>query len=209
MISTGVRAFVVVNAPLFAYSLYTKGQFNVFISIIAGLVVAIIGISWQYHYLINCQVIDRQEQSPKQTFKNATKFIINSCRKNYISRGYLFDIVCAFVVCSNNISYKEYILVKFEAWQFVLITLLVILGAIIFQKFLRNKVAAKDISKSIKWGSLIMTAIRGYLIIAAPWIATCLFSGNAINWLAVNLIGLIVATFVVAVQYRYLLKNDG
>ncbi len=206
LISTGVRAFVVVNAPLFAYSLYTKGQFNVFISIIAGLVVAIIGMSWQYHYLINRQVIDRQEQSPKQTFKNATKFIINSCRKNYISRGYLFDIVCAFVVCSNNIAYKEFILVKFEAWQFVLITILVLLGTIIFQKFLQNKVAAKDISKSFKWGSLIMTAIRGYLIIAAPWIATCLFTSSAINWLTVNLVGLFLALVATGLQYRYLEK---
>ena len=206
LISTGVRAFVIGNAPLLAYSLYTKGQFNVFISIIAGLVVAIIGISWQYHYLINRQVIDRQEQSPKQTFKNATKFIINSCRKNYISRGYLFDIVCAFVVCSNNIAYKEFILVKFEAWQFVLIAILIVLGTVLFQRFLHNKVVTNNISKGFKWGTLLMTAERGYLIAIAPWVAVCLFTGNSINWLAANLLGTLVAIVGTGLQYKYLHK---
>ena len=207
LISTGVRSFVIGNAPLLALSMHTQERFNLLISLLVGLVVALIGLTCQYHYLTNHQVIDRQKESLSKTCKNAIDFSVNSCKKGYVSQGFFFDIACGFALLANHFSYKEFILVKFEAWQFVLITILIVLGTVLFQRFLHNKVVTNNISKGFKWGTLLMTAARGYLIIAAPWVAMCLFTGSAINWLAINLIGALVALASLGLQYRYLHKG--
>ena len=204
LISTGIRSFVIGNAPLLALSMHTQGRFNLFISLLVGLVVALIGLTCQYHYLTNHQVIDRQKESPSKTCKKAFDFSIKSCKKGYVNQGFFFDIACGFALLANHFSYKEFILVKFEAWQSVLITILIVLGTVLFQRFLHNKVGTNNISKGFKWGTLLMTAARGYLISIAPWVAVCLFMGNSINWLAVNLIGAFVALVSVGLQYRYL-----
>ena len=206
LISTGVRCFVIGNAPLLALSMHTKGRFNLLISLLVGLVVALIGLTCQYHYLTNHQVIDRQKESPSKTCKNAIDFSVNSCKKGYVSQGFFFDIACGFALLANHFSYKEFILVKFEAWQFVLITILIVLGTVLFQRFLHNKVVTNNISKGFKWGTLLMTAARGYLIAIAPWVAMCLFTSSAINWLAANLLGALVAIFGLGLQYKYLHK---
>ena len=206
LISTGVRSFVIGNAPLLALSMHTQGRFNLFISLLVGLFTALIGITCQYHYLTNHQVIDRQKESPSKTCKNAIDFSVNSCKKGYVSQGFFFDIACGFALLANHFSYKEFILVKFEAWQFVLITILIVLGTVLFQRFLHNKVVTNNISKGFKWGTLLMTAARGYLIAIAPWVAVCLFTGNSINWLAANLLGIFVALIGTGLQYKYLHK---
>ena len=206
LISTGVRSFVIGNAPLLALSMHTQGRFNFFISLLVGLFTALIGITCQYHYLTNHQVIDRQKESLGKTCKNAIDFSVKSCKKGYVSQGFFFDIACGFALLANHFSYKEFILVKFEAWQFVLITILIVLGTVIFQRFLSSKVAANNISKGFKWGTLLMTGARGYLIAIAPWVAVCLFTGNSINWLAVNLLGTLVAIVGTGLQYKYLHK---
>ena len=206
LISTGVRSFVIGNAPLLALSMHTQGRFNLFISLLVGLFTALIGITCQYHYLTNHQVIDRQKVSLGKTCKNAIDFSVNSCKKGYVSQGFFFDIACGFALLANHFSYKEFILVKFEAWQFVLITILIIVGTVLFQRFLHNKVVTNNISKGFKWGTLLMTAARGYLIIVAPWVAVCLLTGNSINWLAANLLGALVAIFGLGLQYKYLHK---
>ncbi|WP_338206425.1 hypothetical protein [Lactobacillus juensis] len=204
LISTGVRCFVIGNAPLLALSMHTQGKFNFSISLLVGLITALIGTTCQYHYLTNHQVIDRQKESLSKTCKNAVDFSVNSCKKGYVSQGFFFDIACGFALLANYFSYKEFIIVKFEAWQFVLITILIVLGTVLFQRFLHNKVVTNNISKGFKWGTLLMTAARGYLITIAPWVAVCLFTGNSINWLAVNLIGAFVALVSVGLQYKYL-----
>ena len=206
LISTGIRSFVIGNAPLLALSMHTQGRFNLLISLLVGLVVALIGLTCQYHYLTNHQVIDRQKESLSKTCKNAIDFSVNSCKKGYVSQGFFFDIACGFALLANYFSYKEFIIVKFEAWQFVLITILIVLGIVLFQRFLSSKVAANNISKGFKWGTLLMTGARGYLMIAAPWIAVCLFTGNSINWLAANLLGTLVAIVGTGLQYKYLHK---
>ena len=206
LISTGVRSFVIGNAPLLALSMHTQGRFNFFISLLVGQFTALIGITSQYHYLTNHQVIDRQKESLGKTCKNAIDFSVNSCKKGYVSQGFFFDIACGFALLANHFSYKEFILVKFEAWQFVLITILIVLGTVIFQRFLHNKVVTNNISKGFKWGTLLMTAARGYLIPIAPWVAVCLFTDNSINWLAANLLGALVAIFGLGLQYKYLHK---
>ena len=206
LISTGVRSFVIGNAPLLALSMHTQGRFNFFISLLVGLFTALIGITCQYHYLTNHQVIDRQKESLGKTCKNAIDFSVKSCKKGYVSQGFFFDIACGFALLANHFSYKEFILVKFEAWQFVLITILIVLGTVIFQRFLHNKVVTNNISKGFKWGTLLMTAARGYLIPIAPWVAVCLFTDNSINWLAANLLGALVAIFGLGLQYKYLHK---
>ena len=206
LISTGVRSFVIGNAPLLALSMHTQGRFNFFISLLVGLFTALIGITCQYHYLTNHQVIDRQKESLGKTCKNAVDFSVNSCKKGYVSQGFFFDIACGFALLANHFSYKEFILVKFEAWQFVLITILIVLGTVIFQRFLHNKVVTNNISKGFKWGTLLMTAARGYLIAIAPWVAVCQFTGNSINWLEANLLGALVAIFGLGLQYKYLYK---
>ena len=206
LISTGVRSFVIGNAPLLALSMHTQGRFNLLISLLVGLVVALIGLTCQYHYLTNHQVIDRQKESLSKTCKNAIDFSVNSCKKGYVSQGFFFDIACGFALLANHFSYKEFILVKFEAWQFVLITILIVLGIVLFQRFLSSKVAANNISKGFKWGTLLMTGARGYLIAIAPWVAVCLFTGNSINWLAANLLGTLVAIVGTGLQYKYLHK---
>ena len=206
LISTGVRSFVIGNAPLLALSMHTQGRFNLFISLLVGLVVALIGLTCQYHYLTNHQVIDRQKESLGKTCKNAIDFSVNSCKKGYVSHGFFFDIACGFALLANHFSYKEFILVKFEAWQFVLITILIVLGTVLFQRFLHNKVVTNNISKGFKWGTLLMTAARGYLIAIAPWVAVCLFKGNSINWLVANLLGALVAIVGLGLQYKYLHK---
>ena len=204
LISTGIRSFVIGNAPLLALSMHTQGRFNFFISLLVGLFTALIGITCQYHYLTNHQVIDRQKESPSKTCKNAVDFSVNSCKKGYVSQGFFFDIACGFALLANHFSYKEFILVKFEAWQFVLITILIVLGTVLFQRFLHNKVVTNNISKGFKWGTLLMTAARGYLIAIAPWVAVCLFTGNSINWLEANLLGALVAIVGTGSQYKYL-----
>ena len=204
LISTGVRSFVIGNAPLLALSMHTQGRFNFFISLLVGLFTALIGITCQYHYLTNHQVIDRQKESLGKTCKNAVDFSVNSCKKGYVSQGFFFDIACGFALLANHFSYKEFILVKFEAWQFVLITILIVLGTVLFQRFLHNKVVTNNISKGFKWGTLLMTAARGYLIAIVPWVAVCLFKGNSINWLAANLLGALVAIVGTGLQYKYL-----
>ena len=206
LISTGVRCFVIGNAPLLALSMHTQGKFNFSISLLVGLITALIGITCQYHYLTNHQVIDRQKESLGKTCKNAVDFSVNSCKKGYVSHGFFFDIACGFALLANHFSYKEFILVKFEAWQFVLITILIVLGTVLFQRFLHNKVVTNNISKGFKWGTLLMTAARGYLIAIAPWVAVCLFTGNSINWLAANLLGIFVALIGTGLQYKYLHK---
>lgn len=206
LISTGVRCFVIGNAPLLALSMHTQGKFNFSISLLVGLINALIGTTCQYHYLTNHQVIDRQKESPSKTCKKAFVFSIKSCKKGYVNQGFFFDIACGFALLANHFSYKEFIIVKFETWQFVLITILLVLGTVLFQRFLHNKVVTNNISKGFKWGTLLMTAARGYLITIAPWVAVCLFKGNSINWLAVNLIGAFVALVSVGLQYRYLHK---
>ena len=206
LISTGVRCFVIGNAPLLALSMHTQGKFNFSISLLVGLVVALIGLTCQYHYLTNHQVIDRQKESLGKTCKNAVDFSVNSCKKGYVSHGFFFDIACGFALLANHFSYKELILVKFEAWQFVLITILIVLGTVLFQRFLHNKVVTNNISKGFKWGTLLMTAARGYLIPIAPWVAVCLFTGNSINWLSANLLGIFVALIGTGLQYKYLHK---
>ena len=206
LISTGVRCFVIGNAPLLALSMHTQGKFNFSISLLVGLVVALIGLTCQYHYLTNHQVIDRQKESLSKTCKNAVDFSVNSCKKGYVSQGFFFDIACGFALLANYFSYKEFILVKFEAWQFVLITILIVLGTVLFQRFLHNKVVTNNISKGFKWGTLLMTAARGYLIPIAPWVAVCLFTGNSINWLSANLLGIFVALIGTGLQYKYLHK---
>ena len=206
LISTGVRSFVIGNAPLLALSMHTQGRFNLFISLLVGLFTALIGITCQYHYLTNHQVIDRQKESLGKTCKNAIDFSVKSCKKGYVSQGFFFDIACGFALLANHFSYKEFILVKFEAWQFVLITILIVLGIVLFQRFLSSKVAANNISKGFKWGTLLMTAARGYLIPIAPWVAVCLFTGNSINWLSANLLGIFVALIGTGLQYKYLHK---
>ena len=206
LISTGVRCFVIGNAPLLALSMHTQGKFNFSISLLVGLITALIGTTCQYHYLTNHQVIDRQKESPSKTCKKAFDFSIKSCKKGYVSQGFFFDIACGFALLANHFSYKEFILVKFEAWQFVLITILIIVGTVLFQRFLHNKVVTNNISKGFKWGTLLMTAARGYLIIVAPWVAVCLLTGNSINWLAANLLGALVAIFGLGLQYKYLHK---
>ena len=206
LISTGVRCFVIGNAPLLALSMHTQGRFNLFISLLVGLVIALIGLTCQYHYLTNHQVIDRQKESPSKTCKKAFDFSIKSCKKGYVNQGFFFDIACGFALLANHFSYKEFILVKFEAWQFVLITILIVLGTVLFQRFLHNKVVTNNISKGFKWGTLLMTAARGYLISIAPWVAVCLFTDNSINWLAANLLGIFVALIGTGLQYRNLEK---
>ena len=206
LISTGVRSFVIGNAPLLALSMHTQGRFNLFISLLVGLFTALIGITCQYHYLTNHQVIDRQKESLGKTCKNVIHFSVNSCKKGYVSQGFFFDIACGFALLANHFSYKEFILVKFEAWQFVLITILIVLGTVLFQRFLHNKVVTNNISKGFKWGTLLMTAARGYLIAIVPWVAVCLFTGNSINWLEANLLGALVAIFGLGLQYKYLHK---
>ena len=206
LISTGVRSFVIGNAPLLALSMHTQGRFNLFISLLVGLFTALIGITCQYHYLTNHQVIDRQKESLGKTCKNAIDFSVKSCKKGYVSQGFFFDIACGFALLANHFSYKEFILVKFEAWQFVLITILIVLGIVLFQRFLSSKVAANNISKGFKWGTLLMTAARGYLIPIAPWVAVCLFTDNSINWLSANLLGIFVALIGTGLQYKYLHK---
>ena len=206
LISTGVRSFVIGNAPLLALSMHTQGRFNLFISLLVGLFTALIGITCQYHYLTNHQVIDRQKESLGKTCKNAIDFSVKSCKKGYVSQGFFFDIACGFALLANHFSYKEFILVKFEAWQFVLITILIVLGTVLFQRFLHNKVVTNNISKGFKWGTLLMTAARGYLIAIAPWVAVCLFTGHSINWLAANLLGTLVAIVGTGFQYKYLHK---
>ena len=206
LISTGVRCFVIGNAPLLALSMHIQGKFNLSISLLVGLITALIGTTCQYHYLTNHQVIDRQKESPSKTCKKAFDFSIKSCKKGYVNQGFFFDIACGFALLANHFSYKEFILVKFEAWQFVLITILIVLGTVLFQRFLHNKVITNNISNGFKWSTLLMTAARGYLIIAAPWVAMCLFTGSAINWLAINLIGAFVALVSLGLQYRYLAK---
>lgn len=173
---------------------------------LVGLFTALIGITCQYHYLTNHQVIDRQKESLRKTCKNVIHFSVNSYKKGYVSHGFFFDIACGFALLANYFSYKEFILVIFEAWQFVLITILIILGTVQFQRFLHNKVVTNNISKEFKWGTLLMTATRGYLIAIAPWVAVCLFTGNSINWLAANLLGALVAIFGLGLQYKYLHK---
>ena len=204
LISTGVRSFVIGNAPLLALSMHTQGKFNFSISLLVGLVVALIGLTCQYHYLTNHQVIDRQKESLGKTCKNAVDFSVKSCKKGYVSQGFFFDIACGFALLANHFSYKEFILVKFEAWQFVLITILIVLGTVLFQRFLHNKVVTNNISKGFKWGTLLMTAARGYLIAIVPWVAVCLFTGNSINWLEANLLGALVAIVGTGLQYKYL-----
>ena len=206
LISTGVRCFVIGNAPLLALSMHIQGKFNLSISLLVGLITALIGTTCQYHYLTNHQVIDRQKESPSKTCKKAFDFSIKSCKKGYVSQGFFFDIACGFALLANYFSYKEFIIVKFEAWQFALITILIVLGTVLFQRFLHNKVITNNISNGFKWSTLLMTAARGYLIIAAPWVAMCLFTGSAINWLAINLIGAFVALVSLGLQYRYLAK---
>ena len=206
LISTGVRSFVIGNAPLLALSMHTQGRFNLFISLLVGLVVALIGLTCQYHYLTNHQVIDRQKESPSKTCKKAFDFSIKSCKKGYVNQGFFFDIACGFALLANHFSYKEFILVKFEAWQFVLINILIVLGTVLFQRFLHNKVVTNNISKGFKWGTLLMTAARGYLISIAPWVAVCLFTDNSINWLSANLLGIFVALIGTGLQYKYLHK---
>ncbi|KJY55471.1 hypothetical protein JF76_11140 [Lactobacillus kullabergensis] len=206
LISTGVRSFVIGNAPLLALSMHTQGKFNLSISLLVGLITALIGITCQYHYLTNHQVIDRQKESPNKTCKNAVDFSIKFCKKGYVNQGFFFDIACGFALLANHFSYKEFILVKFEAWQFVLITILIVLGTVLFQRFLHNKVVTNNISKGFKWGTLLMTAARGYLIAIVPWVAVCLFKGNSINWLAANLLGALVAIVGTGLQYKYLHK---
>ncbi|WP_294830167.1 hypothetical protein [uncultured Lactobacillus sp.] len=204
LISTGVRSFVIGNAPLLALSMHTQGKFNFSISLLVGLVVALIGLTCQYHYLTNHQVIDRQKESLGKTCKNAIDFSVKSCKKGYVSHGFFFDIACGFALLANHFSYKEFILVKFEAWQFLLITILIVLGTVLFQRFLHNKVVTNNISKGFKWGTLLMTAARGYLIAITPWVAECLFKGNSINWLVANLLGIFVALIGTGLQYKYL-----
>ena len=206
LISTGVRSFVIGNAPLLALSMHTQGKFNLSISLLVGLVVALIGLTCQYHYLTNHQVIDRQKESPSMTCKKAFDFSIKSCKKGYVNQGFFFDIACGFALLANHFSYKEFILVKFEAWQFVLITILIVLGTVLFQRFLHNKVVTNNISEGFKWGTLLMTAARGYLIPIAPWVAVCLFTDNSINWLSANLLGIFVALIGTVLQYKYLHK---
>lgn len=206
LISTGVRCFVIGNAPLLALSMHTQGKFNFSISLLVGLVVALIGLTCQYHYLTNHQVIDRQKESPSKTCKKAFDFSIKSCKKGYVNQGFFFDIACGFALLANHFSYKEFILVKFEAWQFVLITILIVLGTVLFQRFLHNKIVTNNISNGFKWSTLLMTAARGYLIIAAPWVAMCLFTDNSINWLSANLLGIFVALIGTVLQYKYLHK---
>ena len=206
LISTGVRCFVIGNAPLLALSMHTQGKFNFSISLLVGLITALIGTTCQYHYLTNHQVIDRQKESPSKTCKKAFDFSIKSCKKGYVNQGFFFDIACGFALLANHFSYKEFILVKFEAWQFVLIAILIVLGTVLFQRFLHNKVVTNNISKGFKWGTLLMTAERGYLIAIAPWVAVCLFTGNSINWLAANLLGTLVAIVGTGLQYKYLHK---
>ena len=126
LISTGVRCFVIGNAPLLALSMHTQGKFNFSISLLVGLITALIGTTCQYHYLTNHQVIDRQKESPSKTCKKAFDFSIKSCKKGYVNQGFFFDIACGFALLANHFSYKEFILVKFEAWQFVLITILIV-----------------------------------------------------------------------------------
>ena len=204
LISTGIRSFVIGNAPLLALSMHTQGRFNLLISLLVGLVVALIGLTCQYHYLTNHQVIDRQKESLGKTCKNAIDFSVKSCKKGYVSQGFFFDIACGFALLANHFSYKEFILVKFEAWQFVLITILIVLGTVLFQRFLHNKVVTNNISNGFKWGTLLMTAARGYLIAIAPWVAVCQFTGNSINWLEANLLGALVAIVGTGLQYKYL-----
>ena len=186
--------------------MHIQGKFNLSISLLVGLITALIGTTCQYHYLTNHQVIDRQKESPSKTCKKAFDFSIKSCKKGYVSQGFFFDIACGFALLANYFSYKEFIIVKFEAWQFALITILIVLGTVLFQRFLHNKVITNNISNGFKWSTLLMTAARGYLIIAAPWVAMCLFTGSAINWLAINLIGAFVALVSLGLQYRYLAK---
>ena len=206
LISTGVRCFVIGNAPLLALSMHTQGKFNFSISLLVGLITALIGTTCQYHYLTNHQVIDRQKESPSKTCKKAFDFSIKSCKKGYVNQGFFFDIACGFALLANHFSYKEFILVKFEAWQFALITILIVLGTVLFQRFLHNKVVTNNISKGFKWGTLLMTAARGYLISIAPWVAVCLFTDNSINWLSANLLGIFVALIGTGLQYRNLEK---
>ena len=206
MISTEVRSFVIGNAPLLALSMHTQGRFNFSISLLVGLITALIGTTCQYHYLTNHQVIDRQKELISKTCKKAFDFSIKSCKKGYVNQGFFFDIACGFALLANHFSYKEFILVKFEAWQFVLITILIVLGTVLFQRFLHNKVVTNNISKGFKWGTLLMTAARGYLIAIAPWVAVCLFMDNSINWLSANLLGIFVALIGTGLQYKYLHK---
>ena len=110
LISTGIRSFVIGNAPLLALSMHTQGRFNLLISLLVGLVVALIGLTCQYHYLTNHQVIDRQKESLSKTCKNAIDFSVNSCKKGYVSQGFFFDIACGFALLANHFSYKEFIL---------------------------------------------------------------------------------------------------
>ena len=81
LISTGVRSFVIGNAPLLALSMHTQGKFNLSISLLVGLVVALIGLTCQYHYLTNHQVIDRQKESPSMTCKKLLILVLKVAKK--------------------------------------------------------------------------------------------------------------------------------
>lgn len=206
LLSTGIRSFVFVNAPLTFLSISMKPSASMFFSLVIGLITGFGGIALQYHYLVRNKVIDKQKESRRQTAKNLGNYISEAAKKSYADRFYFLDLVCGYVICLNYYSYYSINVTSYKVWQFGFTTVIVLLGTWLFQKFLRYRISKNEISKSFKWCSLLMTGARGYLIVTAPWIEICLLTNASINQLMVNLFGCLAAIIGVGLQYLFLVK---
>ncbi|WP_278952674.1 hypothetical protein [Lactobacillus apis] len=207
LLSTGIRSFVFVNAPLTFLSISMKSSVSMFFSLVIGLITGFGGIALQYHYLVRNKVIDKQKESRRQTAQNLGNYINETAKKSYADRFYFLDLVCGYVICLNYYSYYSINVTSYKVWQFGFATVIVLLGTWLFQKFLRYRINKSEISKSFKWCSLLMTGARGYLLVTAPWIEICLLTNAPINRLIINLLGCFAAIIGIGLQYLFLVKT--
>ena len=207
LLSTGIRSFVFVNAPLTFLSISMKSSVSMFFSLVIGLITGFGGIALQYHYLVRNKVIDKQKESRRQTAQNLGNYISETAKKSYADRFYFLDLVCGYVICLNYYSYYSINVTSYKVWQFGFATVIVLLGTWLFQKFLRYRINKSEISKSFKWCSLLMTGARGYLLVTAPWIEICLLTNAPINRLIINLLGCFAAIIGIGLQYLFLVKT--
>ncbi len=207
LLSTGIRSFVFVNAPLTFLSISMKSSVSMFFSLVIGLITGFGGIALQYHYLVRNKVIDKQKESRRQTAQNLGNYISETAKKSYAYRFYFLDLVCGYVICLNYYSYYSINVTSYKVWQFGFATVIVLLGTWLFQKFLRYRINKSEISKSFKWCSLLMTGARGYLLVTAPWIEICLLTNAPINRLIINLLGCFAAIIGIGLQYLFLVKT--
>ncbi|MBH9985516.1 hypothetical protein [Lactobacillus sp. M0390] len=150
LLSTGIRSFVVVNAPLTFFDISMNSSASMFFSLIIGLITGFGGIALQYHYLVRNKVIDKQKESRRQTAKNLGNYISEAAKKSYADRFYFLDLVCGYVICLNYYSYYSINVTSYKVWQFGFTTVIVLLGTWLFQKFLRYRINKSEISKSFK-----------------------------------------------------------